>query len=151
MGPCNAPGLEVDNAHLRLSLQAFGEAEALRHRWIECEKAGYDLGPVTVREWIKLHWAVFLRARWIEHLQGLVFWIELDHDDYGLLTRVFHQSPLLDEIMRRVKNGDENLTILNWAIDTVLPMEQVIDILETLDINGRRMECQFANRFCQQN
>lgn len=151
MGPCNAPSLEGPRPHTRQSLQAFGEAEALRHRWIESEKAGYDLGEEPIRAWVNLHWRGFLRERWMEHLQGRAYWLELDHADYGLLPAMLDQTPLLDEIMRRVKYGEENLDILLWAIDTVLPIDDVINILETLDINGRRIECQFANRLCRSN
>jgi len=137
--------------HGRLSLQAYGEAEALKHRWIESEKAGYDLGDEPIRVWVNLHWRGFLRERWIEHLQGRAYWVELDHADFGLLSSVLEETPLLDEIMRRVKRGDENLEILDWAIETILPMDDVINILETLDINGRRIECKFANRLCLAN
>lgn len=132
-----------------LSIQAVGEDEALKYRWIKCQEAGYDLGPSTIRDWVKLHWSGFLRERWLQHLQGYAFWIELEDADYGRLPRELNPSPLLDAIMDRVRRGQENLQILNWAIEMVLPMEEVIRILETVDINARRMECQFANRLCR--
>ena len=60
------------------------------------------------------------------------------------LTRI--NSPLKDEILRRLKSGQENLDVLNWAIDVNLPMDEVLEILETLDINSRRIECLLETR-----
>ena len=78
--------------------------------------------------------------------------IELDREDYGLLQYAFRDtSPLFDEIFHRIKRGDENLEILNWAIDEGIPTEDVIEILEAIDINSRRIECRFAQRLSQAN
>lgn len=134
---------------VRLSVHDRGAAEAQAHKWIESEKAGRDLGESAIRCWVREHWKGFLRARWIEHLEGRSFWIELDHDDFGLLTREFSDSPLFFEIIERLKGGQENLDILNWAIDDDLPIEEVFRILESLDINSRRIECQLETRLSQ--
>lgn len=142
----SATVLEFCRPEARLSVHDQGALEALRHKWIESEKAGHDLGDAAISGWIRQHWNGFLRARWLEHLQGRAFWIELDHDDFGLLQRAFHGSPLIDEILARLKRGQENLDILNWAIDDDVPIDDVIDILETLDINGRRIECRLGAR-----
>ena len=40
--------------------------EILKHRWIESEKAGYDVGQVAVEEWIKTHAKKF-RDSWMNH------------------------------------------------------------------------------------
>ena len=40
--------------------------EILKHRWIESEKAGYDLGQVAVEEWIKTY-AKNFRETWMTH------------------------------------------------------------------------------------
>jgi hypothetical protein len=117
-----------------------GEEEAQRHKWIESEKAGCDLGESAIRCWVREHWNGFLRARWLEHLQGRTFWIELDHDDYGLLQRKFRDSPLIGAIIDRLKAGEENLEVLIWARDERLLMDEVVEILEALDINRRRIE-----------
>jgi len=127
----------------------IGRAEAERHKWIESEKAGRDLGEWAIRCWVREHWNGFLRDRWLEHLQGRNFWIELDHDDFGLLQRAFQDSRLINEIVTRLKAGRENLDILCWALDHHLPMEEVLEILESLDINSRRIECQLGTRLAQ--
>jgi hypothetical protein len=134
------------SAESRMSLHECGEREAQRFKWIESEKAGRDLGEMAIRSWIREHWNGFLRDRWLEHLQGKTFWIELDHSDFGLLRTTFHESPLVDPILEHVKLGQENLDIINWAIYNDLPMADVIAILEMLDVNKRRIECRFDPR-----
>src|SRR5437868_3849421 len=122
------------------------EKEIQLFKWIESEKAGRDLGETAVRRWVKQHWSGYLRARWLEHLQGKRFWIELDRGDFGLLQQRFQeQTLLLDRILDRLKSGQENLQVILWAIDWQLPMKQVIDILTALDINSRRISHRFGN------
>lgn len=126
------------------SVYVDGDEEALRFKWIESEKAGCDLGEVAIRKWVQCHWWGYLRARWLEHLQGKRFWVELDRGDFGLLQRKFHENTvLLDRILDRLKSGQENLDIINWAMDWNIPMDPVVQILEALDINSRRL----AHRF----
>lgn len=141
-------GLEMEY-DVRLSVYVEGSQEAQRHKWIESEKAGRDLGESAIRSWVQKHWNGFLRARWLEHLEGRAFWIELDHDDFGLLGRAFQDSKLIGEITRRLKCGWENLDVLIWAIEESLDMVEVLSILEALDINSRRIEFQLESRLTQ--
>jgi hypothetical protein len=128
----------------KASVYVEGEQEALRYKWIESEKAGCDLGESAIRRWVQCHWWGYLRARWLEHLQGRRFWVELDRGDFGLLQRKFQDCDLLlDRILDRLKSGQENLDIICWAHNWGIAMEQVILILEALDINSRRL----AHRF----
>jgi hypothetical protein len=130
----------------RSSIHEDWQREAECHKWIESEKAGQDLGEQAMRQWVKQHWSGYLRARWLEHLQGTRFWIELDRGDFGLLTQGFHDKALLlDRILDRLKSGQENLQIILWAIDWHLPMEDVLQILTALDINSRRLAHRFDN------
>jgi hypothetical protein len=125
-----------------------GQQEALRFKWIESEKAGRDLGEAAIHRWVKDHWWGYLRARWLEHLQGKRFWVELDRGDFGLLQREFQDNTLLlDRILDRLKSGKENLDILCWAHDWNISTEPVLKILEALDINSRRL----AHRFDPQS
>ena len=132
-----------------MSLHECGEEEAQRFKWIESEKAGRDLGETAIRTWIGQHWNGFLRHRWLEHLQGKTFWIELDQGDFGLLRTAFQASPLIDPILEHFKHGRENLDIILWAIRHRLPMDEVLEILEALDVNSRRIECRFDPRRCR--
>jgi hypothetical protein len=126
------------------SVYVESEQEALRYKWIESEKAGRDLGEAAIRKWVKEHWWGYLRARWVEHLQGRRFWVELDRGDFGLLQREFHDNTLLlDRILDRLKSGQENLDIILWAQDWGIAVIPVLRILEALDINSRRL----AHRF----
>jgi hypothetical protein len=120
------------------------DREAEQYKWIESEKAGCDLGEDAKRRWVKLHWWVYLRARCIEHLQGTRFWVELDRGDFGLLQcRFQEQVLLLDRILDRIKAGQENLDIIQWALNWDIDMENVIEILGALDINSRRLSHKF--------
>src|SRR5262249_41656947 len=84
--------------------------------------------------------------RWLEHLSGKNFWIELDQGDFGLLQRAFKGSPLIDPILEHFKQGRENLDIILWALHLKLKMDEVREILEALDVNSRRIDCPFARR-----
>lgn len=129
---------------VKLSVWEDCQSEMERYKWIESEKAGYDLGEPAIRRWIKEHWNGYLRARWLQHLQGTTYWVELDHDDFELLRTDFQDKLLLlDRIVDRLKVGQENLHIIQWALDWNVPMQDVQEILLALDINGRRM----AHRF----
>jgi hypothetical protein len=128
----------------KASVYADWEKEANCYKWIESEKAGRDLGEQAIRRWVKEHWWGYLRARWIQHLEGKQFWEELDRGDFGLLQRRFHDdSLLLDRILDRLKSGQENLDIIRWALDWGINLDDVRTILLALDINSRRL----ANRF----
>jgi len=146
MCQCSILPEPVVRPSIRLSVQACGVEEAERHKWIESEKAGRDLGEAAIQSWVRKHWNGFLRDRWLEHLQGRAFWIELDHDDFGLLQQAFRDSDVIDDILEILKAGKENLDVLVWAIDQHIPMEEVLEILEALDINSRRIECLFMTR-----
>ncbi len=118
--------------------------EENRHKWIESEKAGYDLGDGCVKRWVQEHWTGFLRARWVEHLQGKCFWVELDRGDFGLLEREFmEQRELLDTILDRLKAGQENLHILVWALCNGVSLDPVHEILTALDVNSARLRHRF--------
>src|SRR5437764_14983302 len=85
------------------------EKEIERYKWIASEKAGHDLGEAAVRRWVKEHWWGYLRARWLEHMEGKRFWVELDRGDFGILQRDFPGDPLLlDRILDRIKSAQEN-------------------------------------------
>ncbi len=146
MVECNATSILGFGPGNRLSLHQCGEEEAQRFKWIESEKAGRDLGETAIRSWIGQHWNGFLRHRWLEHLQGKEFWIELDQGDFGLLQRAFRASALIDPILDHFKRGGENLDIILWAMQFGLPMNEVLEILEALDVNSRRIECWFDPR-----
>src|SRR5947209_7447883 len=118
------------------SLWAHSRCEIERHKWIESEKAKRDLGEAAIFDWINVHWNGYLRQRWLEHLLGKTFWPELDRGDFGLLATKFQdQLPLINEIIERLKVGQENVNITWWAADDDARMSQVRAILDAIDIN----------------
>jgi hypothetical protein len=135
----------IDTAMQKSSVYIDCEEEIRRYKWIASEKAGRDLGEDAERRWVREHWWGYLRSRWLEHLEGKRFWVELDKGDYGLLKRSFAGDlVLLDRILDRIKAGQENLDIIRWAHDWGIPIPPLLHILEMLDINSRRLA---ARRF----
>ncbi|WP_337175744.1 hypothetical protein [Paludisphaera sp.] len=137
---------------VRSSLQERGELEALRFKWIESEKAGHDLGEAAIRLWICRHWNRFIRLRWLEHLHGETCWIEFDPRAFGILRRSpLLDSPLTETILEHFRWGEENLHIIQWAMDAGQPMDEIRLILTILDVNSSRVPCRFdpAHRFRQ--
>jgi hypothetical protein len=121
------------------------EDEECRHMWIESEHAETDAGEEALRAWMRRHWWGFLRERWVEHLQGKRFWVELERSDFGLLQREFPDHMLLlERILDRVKCGKGNLDVIAWAVEWGLPMAPTRAILEALDTNSRRLVERFA-------
>lgn len=122
------------------SIRVSARLEAERHKWIESEKAGRDLGSDAIHDWSRRYWWRWCRDRWIEHLHGERFWDELPESDFGLLLRDFHpNTALLGEIVARIKTGGENLDILIWAQTEKKNLNDTFEILRLLDINSRRM------------
>jgi hypothetical protein len=140
---CSSQSLTDSTNQSPLSVHQCGEEEAQRFKWIESEKAGRDLGETAIQAWIRRYWITFLRHRWLEHLQGEAFWIELDRGDFGLLLTEFQSSPLLGPILEHLRHGRENLDIIVWALKNQVAMPEVLEILEALDVNSRRLECRF--------
>src|SRR6476469_7214780 len=100
------PADPADDPVEKHSVYVDCEREAAVFKWIESEKAGCDLGEGAIRRWVKEHWCGYLRSRWLEHLQGKRFWVELDRGDFGLLQREFKEDQmLLDRILDRLKEG----------------------------------------------
>ncbi len=120
----------------------FEEAsrEAYRHKWIESEKAGYDIGDGAIEDWHRRYWHRFVRERWIQHIRGREFWRELDNNDFGILNREFDDCRAQAEtIANLLERGGENLDIIQWAIESGQDMNIVLHILGRLDLNAHRL------------
>jgi hypothetical protein len=130
----------------RQSLLDRSRTEALVHKWIESEKAGCDLGEAAIKGWVRHHWSGFLRAKWIEHVEGISYWIELEHRDFGLFRTIRHDSAITPEIFELLKRGKENLDIIVWAQNAGHDIEEVLRVLEQFDINRIRLESRLLGR-----
>ena len=136
--------LSREDAVVKRSVYTECVVEADRFKWIASEKAGYDLGETAIRQWVRDHWTGYLRARWVEHLQGTTFWVELDRGDFGLLSRDFPSDrDLMNCVLELLKAGQENLDVICWAHHHHIPSDSVVSILEALDINARRLLYKF--------
>lgn len=128
------------------SVFADGREEALRHKWIESQRANRDLGEEAIRQWVRAYWWEYIRARWMEHVRGIRLWQEFHPDAFGVLRwRFEHHGVLVDRIVDRLAAGQENLDVIQWAIDWRIPMEPVIEVLTALDINSCRLSCNFVH------
>lgn len=124
----------------RLSLHVYAQVEEARHKWIMSERAGYDLGEQCIKQWIREHWSGYLRARWLEHLQGRTYWIELQHDDFGILPKLCKNKPeLLEQVLNCLRCGGENLNAICWSIDSNHSPFAIQEILHALNLNSARI------------
>ena len=124
------------------SLTAHALMAMERHKWIESEKAGWDVGEPGLRDWVDRFWKGFVRARLIEHLYGWRCWGAFDEDDFGLLERssVEHQVPndVLETVARLLGDGGENLDVIAWAIADGRDLDAILWLLDRIDINAKR-------------
>ena len=124
-----------------LSLYVEGLREAQRHKWIESQKCGKDLGDSALTDWYRRYWSIFCRLKCLEHLSGSCHWSEFEPEDFGLIGNlILKEDLLLEMILDRASAGCENLSLLLWAQDWGLPMERVLDILEQLNLNQAQLE-----------
>jgi hypothetical protein len=99
------------------------------------------MGRDAIQQWCRRYWHIYLRYRWAEHIAGAQYWIEVDRNDFGLLQReLLDERLLVDRILDRLLDGQENLDIIGWALDWNVPMDRVMRVLRVLDINSRRLD-----------
>src|ERR1700722_4069778 len=123
------------------SIYEEGLREAQRHKWIESQKQGRDLGDQAIRDWYRKYWRAYCRHRRIEHLRGRKRWAEFDDEPFGKIDALIASGDcLVDRVLDRGYPGHESLDIINWAIDWGLPADRVVDILAQLDVNRARFE-----------
>jgi len=123
----------------RQCLATHAREEARRYRWLQIEKAGCDLGEAALRDWNHRHWPSFCRHRWVEHLEGHIFWEGFDEGHFGLLDEAAFTAPaeVVEMILDRLRQGGENLDIIVWAFEEGHEVSDVIEVLERLDINAQ--------------
>ena len=123
------------------SLYSAALEEALRHKWIESQKHGHDLGDAALKDWFRRHWLPFCRSKRLEHVEGMQQWSEFALGEFGQVFQlVVLGDVLIDRILDRMEHGYDNLEIINWALAWGLPMPRVLAYLELIDINRARLE-----------
>lgn len=124
-----------------LSLYEEGLREALRHKWIESQKHGKDLGETALTDWYRRYWPLFCRLKCLEHLAGSCSYREFAPEDFGMIGAfIRHEDLLLELILDRAADGMENLELILWAHDWGLPMPRVLYILEQLNLNRAQLD-----------
>ena len=127
------------------SLYQDGFHEAHRHKWIQSEKLGRDLGDAALHDWYGRYWSGYCRIKRIEHVIGDRCWQEFQDGPSQFLLDLYHSQDLLfGLILDRVSQGWENLDVIVWSIDWGLPMDRVQAILLELNINCARLEARFS-------
>ena len=133
------------------SLYIEAHHEALRHKWIESQKQGRDLGESALQEWYRRYWYAYCRRKRLEHLLGQRRWREFEAEKFGqLATCVAQGDALVARVLDRFYDGMENLDIICWAFDGRHPVNRVVELLIQLDMNRARLEpavetpCEFA-------
>jgi hypothetical protein len=131
--------MELDDI-LKRSLYREATYEARRYQEEHPEEEEH-----TTREWNINCWWPWARSRWLEHIRGQVYWIELGEDDFDLTNKgICGNRDLLDSILNQVEDGRENLDIINWATRREENMTEVVEILTKLDLNKHRDELKHA-------
>ena len=139
--PALPPGIEPNSIHLD------SKVEADRYKWIRSEEAGHDVGEVAIKHWVRDHWHGYLRTKWLEHLQGKTFWIELRRCAFGLLQQECeNRDDLLNRVIDKLKLGQENLGVIQWAVLERLPLPLVHRILAAVDVNSCHLVHQFDSQ-----
>jgi hypothetical protein len=76
----------------------------------------------------------------MEHLRGEHYWDELDRGDFALLRRDWLGNfELVRDVMARVAAGDDVMRVLGWAVAKQKPLDDVLDVLRTFDVEARDM------------
>lgn len=123
------------------SLYDDGLREAERHKWIESQKSGRDMGDSAMRDWYCRYWFRYVRCRRLEHVTGIRAWKEFGSDDFGKVGQMIQTGePLLGKILELANAGKENFNIIYWALEHGLPEDRVLEFLELIDLNAARLE-----------
>lgn len=124
------------------SLTAHALCAIDRHKWIESQQAGFDLGNACAEDWIEHFWKGWTRSKLMEHLYGWRCWGAFGESDFGLLLResVEHHvsRPLLEQVAQILADGGENLDVINWAISADTDVDSILWLLNRIDINAKR-------------
>ena len=98
--------------------------EAERHKWIESQKIGHDLGEGAIKDWYRNYWNQFCRCKRFEHLQGRRRWKEFLDEPFGRLNSLTQVTdPLIAQILDQAHGGQENLSMILWARGAWAPHE----------------------------
>ncbi|RPI74189.1 MAG: hypothetical protein EHM42_15675, partial [Planctomycetaceae bacterium] len=104
--------------------------EVDRHKWIESQKKGCDLGQAAVRDWFRRYWPIYCRIARLEHVAGLRYWREFPAEDFRLLERLQDDEHIeaIEWILPLAWKGKENLNLIVGARDTPIPLARIMKV-----------------------
>ena len=122
------------------SILHHAAADYAAQKYLDWERLSYDVEQTASEHWRRRFWRLWFRVRWVEHVLGQSYWIEMGDDKFGMFKRGPAHNPLLvQRVADRLVVGWENLGIILWASDWGLDLAQVIQILKKLNINHVRV------------
>lgn len=123
------------------SVYLSAQDEADRHKWIESQKRGCNLGRQALEDWYQRFWRNYCVAKRLEHLIGHQRWTEFaDHEFGQMYQHLVSGNDLLARILEKIEVGWENLDIINWGHAERLSMDEMLPLLEMININIARLE-----------
>lgn len=129
------------------SIHADARDEADKHKWIESERIGRDLGHQAIEEWYRRFWSKYCRARRLEHLIGVQQFIEFADHEFGRLEEMYQMvmsgNEQLKDLIAKFENGWENLQFMTWVHKEHMncdEIKEIILLLEIININLTRLE-----------
>ena len=111
--------------------------EAGRHKWIESEKCGRDLGHAAIEDWDERHFKRFCRwCHWL-HLTGRQCFGEFPGHHFNRVADP--RDDVEQNVVRLFWDGQENWNIYWFAHGCGWPIERVYLLLQALGINEARL------------
>ena len=138
------PGAEHDV--VKHSIMYHAAADYAARKYLDWERLSYDVEQTASEHWRRRFWRLWFRVRWVEHVLGQNFWIEMGPENFGILRHGRPHDPVLvSRVADRLIAGWENLGLILWASDWGIDLDEVIEILKKININhivvnGRRIE-----------
>lgn len=133
----------TDTASARVekhSIMYHAAADYAAKKHLDWERFSYDIEETASEDWKRRFWRLWFRVRWVEHLLGDRYWIEMGEQNFGVLRRGEPHNPMLvSRVADRLIAGWENLNIILWASDWGLDLEEVIAVLKKININDVRV------------
>lgn len=126
------------------SVHVDARREAEKHKWIESERNGRDLGQQAIEDWYRKFWGRYCRARRLEHLSGEQLWVEFAEHEFGRMYELLMSgNVVLQELITRFEDGWENLRFTVWVQDTGKSRDEIdviINLLEIINVNISRLD-----------
>lgn len=118
-----------------------GLVEACKHKLIESQRFGEDLGMLSVKDWCSRHWRTFQRFRRIEHVFGEKYYRQFPAVEFGVWKdREREEGSVFDLVLGAFECCMENLQFVEWARSQKLSEKDAYPLFILLDPNCVRWD-----------